>query len=144
MKKYHEKDTDLVSFLDSMFIEKGLSKNTVSSYKSDILDAFNWSMLNHKVSLKKIKNYEIEAYIKYLFDKNYKSTTVNRKISSLKAFFLFLLKKGRISENPLSDLPSPRQEKRVQFPLDCTCAQRSCIFCYLHVVYSHSSSRLSI
>ena len=92
MKKYHEKDTDLVSFLDSMFIEKGLSKNTVSSYKSDILDAFNWSMLNHKVSLKKIKNYEIEAYIKYLFDKNYKSTTVNRKISSLKAFFLFLLK----------------------------------------------------
>ena len=113
MKKYHEKDTDLVSFLDSMFIEKGLSKNTVTSYKSDILDAFNWSMLNHKVSLKKIKNYEIEAYIKYLFDKNYKSTTVNRKISSLKAFFLFLLKKGRISENPLSDLPSPRQEKRL-------------------------------
>ena len=55
MKKYHEKDSDLVSFLDSMFIEKGLSKNTIKSYKSDILDAFNWSMLNHKVTLKKNK-----------------------------------------------------------------------------------------
>ena len=113
MKKYHEKDSDLVSFLDSMFIEKGLSKNTIKSYKSDILDAFNWSMLNHKVTLKKIKKYEIEGYIAYLFNKNYKSNTVNRKISSLKAFFLFLLKKGQISENPLSDLPSPKQEKKL-------------------------------
>ena len=113
MKKYHEKDSDLVSFLDSMFIEKGLSKNTIKSYKSDILDAFNWSMLNHKVTLKKIKKYEIEGYITYLFNKNYKSNTVNRKISSLKAFFLFLLKKGQISENPLSDLPSPKQEKKL-------------------------------
>ena len=113
MKKYHEKDADLVSFLDSLFIEKGLSKNTVSSYKSDILDALDWSMTTYKVSLRNIKNHEIETYIKFLFDKNYKSSTVNRKISSLKAFFLFLLKKGYISENPVGDIPSPKQEKRL-------------------------------
>ena len=43
MKKHHEKDSYLVSFLDFMYIEKGLSKNTVESYKSDLLDAYNWS-----------------------------------------------------------------------------------------------------
>ena len=46
MKKHHEKDSYLVSFLDFMYIEKGLSKNTVESYKSDLLDAYNLSLIH--------------------------------------------------------------------------------------------------
>ena len=113
MKKYHEKDADLVSFLDYLYIEKGLSKNTVVSYKSDILDVFEWAMDNHKISLKSIKNHEIEKYINYLFNKGFASSTINRKISSLKSFFLFLQKKGKILENPIRELPSPKQEKKL-------------------------------
>ena len=113
MKKYHEKDADLVSFLDYLYIEKGLSKNTVVSYKSDILDVFEWAMDNHKISLKSIKNHEIEKYINYLFNKGFASSTINRKISSLKSFFLFLQKKGKILENPIRELPSTKQEKKL-------------------------------
>ena len=113
MKKYREKDADLVSFLDYLYIEKGLSKNTVVSYKSDILDVFEWAMDNHKISLKSIKNHEIEKYINYLFNKGFASSTINRKISSLKSFFLFLQKKGKILENPIRELPSPKQEKKL-------------------------------
>jgi integrase/recombinase XerD len=77
------------------------------------LDVFEWAMDNHKISLKSIKNHEIEKYINYLFNKGFASSTINRKISSLKSFFLFLQKKGKILENPIRELPSPKQEKKL-------------------------------
>ena len=113
MKKNHEKDSNLVSFLDSMYIEKGLSKNTVESYKSDILDAYSWSDSIYKLPLKDLKKTNIEDYIKFLFDKDFKSSTVNRKLSSLKAFFLYLIKRGEINDSPLGDIPSPKQSKKL-------------------------------
>ena len=113
MKKHHEKDSYLVSFLDFMYIEKGLSKNTVESYKSDLLDAYNWSANCLNTPLKDLKKNNIEEYIQFLFKKKYKSSTVNRKISSLKAFFLFLVKKSKIKDNPVGDIPAPKQEKKL-------------------------------
>jgi integrase/recombinase XerD len=113
MKKYQEKDSDLASFLDSLFIEKGLSKNTVNAYKSDILDAFKWALDNYKISLKKIKSHEIEQYIAFLFNQKLKSNTVNRKISALKAFFIYLYKRGLIEDNPVGDIQTPKQEKKL-------------------------------
>ena len=113
MKKYQEKDSDLASFLDSLFIEKGLSKNTVNAYKSDILDAFKWALDNYKISLKKIKSHEIEQYVAFLFNQKLKSNTVNRKISALKAFFIYLYKRGLIEDNPVGDIQTPKQEKKL-------------------------------
>ncbi len=113
MKKYQEKDSDLASFLDSLYIEKGLSKNTVNAYNSDILDAFKWTLDNYKISLKKIKSHEIEQYIAFLFNQKLKSNTVNRKISALKAFFIYLYKRGLIEDNPVGDIQTPKQEKKL-------------------------------
>ena len=113
MKKHHEKDSYLVSFLDFMYIEKGLSKNTVESYKSDLLDAYDWSASYLNTHLKDLKKNNIEEYIQFLFKKKYKSSTVNRKISSLKAFFLFLVKKSKIKDNPVGDIPTPKQEMKL-------------------------------
>ena len=62
MKKHHEKDSYLVSFLDFMYIEKGLSKNTVESYKSDLLDAYNWSASSLNTHLKDLKKNNIEEW----------------------------------------------------------------------------------
>ncbi len=98
-----------------MYIEKGLSKNTVESYKSDILDAYSWSDSIYKLPLKDLKKTNIEEYIKFLFDKDFKSSTVNRKLSSLKAFFLHLIKRGEINDSPLRDIPSPKQSKKFLF-----------------------------
>jgi integrase/recombinase XerD len=42
MIKDNKKDHLLRSFLDSLYIEKGLSKNTVSSYKNDLLSFLTW------------------------------------------------------------------------------------------------------
>ena len=96
-----------------MYIEKGLSKNTVESYKSDLLDAYNWSANCLNTPLKDLKKNNIEEYIQFLFKKKYKSSTVNRKISSLKAFFFFLLKKSIIKYNPIGFIQGAKQEKKL-------------------------------
>ncbi len=98
-------------FLDYLFIEKGLSKNTVIAYKNDIDSFSQWALLNLGITLKKINKIDINQYISYLFKKGWKSSTVNRKISTIKAYYLFLLKKKEIKASPAEDIVMPKQEK---------------------------------
>ena len=53
-----KKDLLIGSFLDSLYIEKGLSKNTVSSYKNDISSFSNWLEKNN-INQKNITNSEV-------------------------------------------------------------------------------------
>ena len=52
MQKDNKKDYLIESFLDSLYIEKGLSKNTVQSYKNDITSLMEWSVNSLSISLK--------------------------------------------------------------------------------------------
>ena len=86
-----KKDHFIRSFLDSLYIEKGLSQNTVSSYKNDITSFAAW--LNKKnIDQLKATSVDINSYITFLFNNGLKSSSINRKISSIKHFYLFLLK----------------------------------------------------
>lgn len=110
MIKDYKKDHIIRSFLNSLYIEKGLSKNTVSSYENDISSFLSW--LN-----KKQKNYQhvsskdINKFISNLFNSGLKSSSINRKISSIKHFYLFLSKKKIIKYSPANEIETPKQEK---------------------------------
>jgi integrase/recombinase XerD len=110
MIKDYKKDHIIRSFLNSLYIEKGLSKNTVSSYENDISSFLSW--LN-----KKQKNYQhvsskdINEFISNLFNSGLKSSSINRKISSIKHFYLFLSKKKIIKYSPADEIETPKQEK---------------------------------
>ena len=110
MIKYNKKDHLLRSFLDSLYIEKGLSKNTVSSYKNDISSFFTWCDKEHLDRLK-ITDLNLDNYISNLFSIGLKSSSINRKISSIKHFYLFLLKKKVIKKSPADEITTPKQEK---------------------------------
>ena len=109
MIKDIKKDHLIGSFLDSLYIEKGLSKNTVSSYKNDISSFSNWLEKNN-INQIKITSSDVNLYISYLFTSGLKSTPINRKISSIKHFYLFLLKKKIIKTSPLNEIAAPKQE----------------------------------
>ncbi len=110
MIKVYKKDHIIRSFLNSLYIEKGLSENTVSSYENDISSFLSW--LN-----KKQKNYQhvsskdINEFISNLFNSGLKSSSINRKISSIKHFYLFLSKKKIIKYSPADEIETPKQEK---------------------------------
>ena len=109
MKSVFRKDQHIVSFLNSLIIEKGLSKNTIQSYESDIYQLYQWNVSKNKKRITEIKKIDTSQYISYLFSQNLKSTSVNRKISSLKTFFNFLLKKKLINANPFADQIMPKK-----------------------------------
>ena len=110
MIKDNKKDHLLRSFLDSLYIEKGLSKNTVSSYKNDISSFSSWCDKEHLDRLK-ITDLNLNNYISTLFSIGLKSSSINRKISSIKHFYLFLLKKKVIKNSPVDEITTPKQEK---------------------------------
>ena len=109
MKSVFRKDQHIVAFLNSLIIEKGLSKNTIQSYESDIYQLYQWNISKNKKRITEIKKFDTSQYISYLFSQNLKSTSVNRKISSLKTFFNFLLKKKLIKANPFADQIMPKK-----------------------------------
>ena len=111
MNKDFKKDHLIGSFLDYLFIEKGLSQNTVLSYKNDIHSFSLWSLKELGIPLKKINKIDINQFISYLFKEGLKSSSVNRKISTLKAFYTFLLKKKEIEASPMEDIVMAKQEK---------------------------------
>jgi len=106
----NKKDHLIDSFLDSLYIEKGLSNNTVSSYKNDIksfllwLDKKSFNPLNINAS-------DANNYVSKLFGDGLKSSSVNRKISAIKSFYIFLQKKKIIMKSPIADIVMPKQEK---------------------------------
>ena len=111
MQTPNKEDQNLRSFFNFLIIEKGLSKNTVKAYETDIKGFIKWVNKNNKQSLLSIKESRVNQYISYLFSLKLKSSSVNRKISSLKSFYLFLLKKKLIRYSPFSEVISPKQEK---------------------------------
>ena len=108
-----KKDPLIRSFLDSLFIEKGLSKNTIKSYESDLKEFFAWCHNIHKKLPSKLTSLSINIYLGYLFNKNIKSSSVNRKLSTLKAFYIFLYKQKLILKIPTEDIETPKIQKKL-------------------------------
>ena len=107
----NKEDQNLRSFFNFLIIEKGLSKNTVKAYETDIKGFIKWIDKNNIGSLLKIKESNANQYISFLFSLKLKSSSVNRKLFSLKSFYLFLLKKKFIDNSPFNEVISPKQEK---------------------------------
>ena len=102
----------LDSYLRFILTEKGLSRNTISSYKRDITNFINW--LNYrKIPLTKSSNDDAEHFIKSLAQQNQTAASINRKISSLKGFFNHLLSINFIEINPFADVLLQSKQKNI-------------------------------
>ena len=110
MVKGIKKDHLISSFLDFLYIEKGLSKNTVHSYKNDINSFAKWSLEYLGQPIKKLLKADVNQYISFLFKKGLKSSSVNRKISTIKSFYIYLIKKKIITFSPVEDISMPKKE----------------------------------
>ena len=111
MQKIIQEDSNLRSFFDYLYIEKGLSQNTVQAYETDILSFLNWLTKTPNINYLNLKEDNINKYIAYLFKSKLKSSSVNRKISSLKSLYLYLIKKNILKKSPISEVITPKKEK---------------------------------
>jgi len=97
---------DFVYYLQA---ERGLSENTVESYKHDVLSF----VADTEKDIKNIKKQDVQNYLDRLNGLNLSTATVARKMSSLRMFFLFRIGEGLIDENPMANIESPKMEKRL-------------------------------
>ena len=110
MVKGIKKDHLISSFLDFLYIEKGLSKNTVHSYENDINSFSKWSLKYLGQPIKKLLKADVNQYVSFLFKQGLKSSSVNRKISTIKSFYIYLIKKKIITYSPVEDISMPKKE----------------------------------
>ncbi|WP_396596064.1 tyrosine-type recombinase/integrase [Dokdonia sp. R86516] len=107
----------LISFLEYLSLEKNYSQHTVVAYEKDVVEFLAFAKITFDQSnLADIHYVQIRSWIVTLVDNGVSNRTVNRKISSLKAYYKFLLKIGDIEALPLAKHKSLKTPKRLQIP----------------------------
>ena len=105
-------------FLEYIEVEKRYSHHTVTNYKKDLLD-FSTFVLKTEASESIVKLHKrvIKNFIVELSDSGLGKRTINRKLSSLRSFYLFMLQLGEIKVSPMETIDSLKfyAEKRIPF-----------------------------
>jgi integrase/recombinase XerC len=102
------------SFIDYLRFEKRYSAHTIISYQTDLADFFNYLNTQFgKLAIKEISSSFIRSWLAQLKEAGLTSKSINRKISSLRSFFKFLLKTGVIDTTPMNNIITPKVSKRL-------------------------------
>jgi integrase/recombinase XerD len=97
----------LDNFIDHLWLEDGLSKNTLQSYRLD-LDAFaGWLLQNENKHLDQAVQADIQQYLAVRFPQS-KPRSISRLIASLRRFYRHALREGRITVDPTLQIDSPK------------------------------------
>lgn len=102
------------SFIDYLRFEKRYSAHTVRSYQDD-LGQFTGYLLD-QFSIQTIEEVNaslIRSWLASLREKDISPRTINRKISTLKSFFKYQLRTGRLLQTPMTNIISPKSGKRL-------------------------------
>ena len=92
--------------------EKQASDNTVNAYMKD-LEHFEDFVVSRGIDrITDVSNSDIVAYLMELKKQGRSKSTVNRRLTSMRTFYKFLLREGKVRENPAEDIKSPRIEKK--------------------------------
>ncbi len=103
-----------IKFLDYLRFQKRYSPHTIISYENDLtaFDIFISKEYEYLI-IDKIKTPHVRTWLAGLKEKEISSRSINRKISTLRSFFKFLLKNEVVSLNPIAAVTSPKMPKRL-------------------------------
>ncbi len=104
-------------FLDFLALEKNYSALTINSYQKDLddfIEFYNQEENSQQIHL--AKKAHIRAFIMYLTQQNKSEKTVNRKLSTLRSYYKYLVKEKLLSINPIEQVHSLKRKKEVVVP----------------------------
>jgi integrase/recombinase XerC len=109
--------SNLKAFQDYLQLEKNYSLHTVNAYVNDLFFFQRFLQSNfEQESLEEVNYSMIRSWIVSMVDDGISNSSVNRKISSLKSFYKFLLKIKQIESSPLLKHKSLKTPKKIQIP----------------------------
>lgn len=99
------------SFISFLKYEQNRSANTIEAYRRDIKEFISWIAPEKDFSPENVTMNDIRAWIYSLSQKRNSPRTLRRKVQSLRSFFKYLLRQGRIETDPTTDLILPKLSK---------------------------------
>lgn len=106
------------SFITYLTHEKRYSKHTVSSYMADLKQFESYVSITYQLTVPEIKYSHLRSFMVELMEEKRSETTINRKISALKSFYKFLVREGKLEQNPTLLLKAPKIPKRLPVFVD--------------------------
>ena len=102
-------------FINYLSSEKRFSVHTITSYSNDINQFFLFLSEEYKITseLSEVNFQIVRSWIASLLEQGVTPRSVNRKISTLKTFFKFLIREGVIQESPMLKVVAPKSKKRL-------------------------------
>ncbi len=104
----------LNSFLQYIQYEKRFSPHTVTAYKGDLEQFAEYLHKTFEVGdIKEVNHSFIRSWIVSLMEAGISSRSINRKITTLKTYYKFLMKNNVVIANPMLKVQSPKQSKKL-------------------------------
>lgn len=104
----------LEQFKQYLKVERQYSEATITSYFEDLNEFCRFLDESGGLkSFKDINNIDVHAYMSWLYDRELKTTTVSRKISSLRAFYRFLVRNDKADQDPFAYVSLKRHPRRL-------------------------------
>ncbi|MEQ8702307.1 MAG: tyrosine-type recombinase/integrase [Phaeodactylibacter sp.] len=104
----------LTPFFQYLEFEKRFSAHTITAYRKDLMQFQQY--LSHTLGIDdmgEVRHSHIRSFMVSLITEGRKARTVNRKLSTIKAYFRFLLRKGDMKEDPTLKVSAPKLPKRL-------------------------------
>lgn len=102
-----EDEQQIDIWLDSLWLEKGLSENSIASYRRDLRQYAHW-LNTQGEHLLQAGRARLQQYLSWRLEQQLRSSSTSRLLSCLRGFYRYQLREARISEDPTLNLENPR------------------------------------
>ena len=99
---------DIERYMDALWMEKGLSENTLAAYRRDLSQFDQWLTANHGVTLVEADRAALLAYLGVRLQRGQSQRSTARFMSCARGFYRWLVREGRINLDPSLDVDSPK------------------------------------
>ena len=96
-------------FADALWMERGLARNTLVSYQSDLRDVSHWLRKDRGQGLLQADRLSLLSYLAALASTGVSSRTSARRLSALRQFYQYAVRESWVNANPTQEIEAPRQ-----------------------------------
>ncbi len=100
-------EVEINRFLDALWMERGLSQNTLAAYRTDLISLARW-MAEQGKSIDTATRSEILEFIAWRVEGGAQPRSTARQLSSLRRYFRYILREGARSDDPTVRISMPK------------------------------------
>src|SRR5580704_12455117 len=100
-------DPAVSRFLDAVWMERGLSQNTLAAYRADLTALARW-LAERDVSIMNTSRADLLGFIAWRVESGARPRSTARQLSSFRRFFRFLVREGAVGDDPTAQIAMPK------------------------------------